>query len=183
MPKNKKKAVYTERHRGAQDVDIVFTPSSSMEHGSVPRKKSVSSVMTKHVVAVTAVTFLPEVAQIMRSEDVGALPVVEPDGTLLGIITDRDITVRAVAEGRDVQSTQVAEVYTIEDLVTVSPDTDIKEAEQIMAEHQVRRLPIVEEGNRLVGMVSLSDLTIRDSGEVLNKVTEPGGPHSQASES
>lgn len=144
--------------------------------------KAVRDVMTPRVVAVTSVTFLPEAAQIMLQEDVGALPVVQPDGTLLGIITDRDITVRAVAEGRDIAHTQVAEVYTAEDLVTVTPETDVHEAHQIMAEHQVRRLPIVEVDNRLVGMVSLADLAMESPGrsaEVLKDVSKPGGEHTQ----
>jgi CBS domain-containing protein len=201
MP-NKKKAAYTEGHKQATP-EIVFTPSAKEEgvefrpshaleekvegQGAKPKRvgglatKPVKAVMTPRVVAVTSVTFLPEVAQIMLQEDVGALPVVQEDGTLLGIITDRDITVRAVAEGRDINQTQVAEVYTMEDLVTVTPETDINEAHQIMAEHQVRRLPIVETDNRLVGMVSLADLAHHRevAADILKKVSEPGGEHSQ----
>jgi CBS domain-containing protein len=187
MATKKKKAVYTESHRGSTP-EIEFTPSHDLEN-KVERPKRVHSlaakavklVMTPRVVAVTSVTFLPEAAQIMLQEDVGALPVVQEDGTLLGIITDRDITVRAVAEARDISQTQVGEVYTAEDLVTVSPETDINEAQQIMAEHQVRRLPIVEPNNRLVGMVSLADLTQhRDiAANVLKGVSQPGGEHQQ----
>ncbi|MDB5096233.1 MAG: hypothetical protein JWM80_654 [Cyanobacteria bacterium RYN_339] len=187
MATKKKKAVYTESHRGSTP-EIVFTPSHGLdEQVEKPKRvhslsaKPVSTVMTPRVVAVTSITFLPEVAQIMRQEDVGALPVVREDGTLLGIITDRDITVRAVADGRDVKTTQVSEVFTAEDLVTVSPETDINEAQQIMAEHQVRRLPIVARGNKLVGMVSLADLTQhRDiAANVLKGVSQPGGEHSK----
>jgi CBS domain-containing protein len=193
MPNKKKKAAYTESHK-APALDVEFHPSHALEdkvegHGHAARPKhvgglaakAVKAVMTPRVVAVTSVTFLPEAAQIMLQEDVGALPVVQEDGTLLGIITDRDITVRAVAEGRDIKQTQVSEVYTAEDLVTVSPETDINEAHQIMAEHQVRRLPIVERDNRLVGMVSLADLSQHReiASDVLKKVSEPGGEHSQ----
>lgn len=208
----KRKAVYTERHKGAaREAEIVFTPaageagveftpSPSLEGRMTPTKASrqrasapaeqpakpnaVREVMTPRVVAVTSVTFLPEAAQIMLQEDVGALPVVREDGTLLGIITDRDIAVRAVAEGKNTAATQVAEVYTAEDLITVTPDTDLAEAQQIMAEHQVRRLPIVEQDNKLVGMVSLADLAQvrggRNVGEVLKDVSKPGGQHSQS---
>ena len=143
----------------------------------------VRSVMTPRVVAVTSVTFLPEAARIMLQEDVGALPVVQEDGKLLGIITDRDITVRAVAEGRDITRMQVAECYTAEDLVTVTADTHIHVAQDIMSEHQVRRLPIVEGDNKLVGMVSLADIvretSTRSAAEVLKDVSKPGGDHSQ----
>lgn len=189
MPNKKKKAVYTESHKQATP-EVEFRPAHALEEkveAERPKQvgilatKAVKAVMTPRVVAVTSVTFLPEAAQIMLQEDVGALPVVQEDGTLLGIITDRDITVRAVAEGRDITQTQVAEVYTMEDMITVSPETDINEAHQIMAEHQVRRLPIVESDNKLVGMVSLADLAHHRNlaADVLKKVSEPGGEHSQ----
>ncbi|HEY9723963.1 MAG TPA: CBS domain-containing protein [Oscillatoriaceae cyanobacterium] len=166
----RKKAVYTESHRA---------------HTATRAKanKKVRDVMTPRVVAVTSVTFLPEAAQIMREEDVGALPVVQEDGKLMGIVTDRDITVRGVAGGGDLLHTQIGEIYTAEDLVTVTPETDLDEAEALMAEHQVRRLPIVERDNKLVGMIAMADIvrqdTKRDSGEVLRQVSKPGGEHVQ----
>ena len=183
----KKKAAYTESHRSAE--------SKSGSKGTPERRtgavrkhagKAVRDVMTPRVVAVTSVTFLPEAARIMKEEDVGALPVVQEDGTLLGIVTDRDITVRAVAAGLDISTTQVAEIYTAEDLVTVTPETNLTEAEDVMAEHQVRRLPIVDPGAKLVGMISLADISREHDkvhgGDVLKDVVKPGGEHSQIKE-
>lgn len=167
----KKKPVYTETHKAHK----------STAHKATHQK--VKDVMTPRVVAVTSVTFLPEAAQIMREEDVGALPVVQEDGKLMGILTDRDITVRGVAVGGNITKMQVAEVFTAEDLVTVTPDTDLHEAEELMAEHQVRRLPIVEGDNKLVGMISLADVArehgMVKAGDVLKDVSQPGGEHSQ----
>lgn len=178
----KKKAAYTESHRG--EAKSSHKAEKGHKH---PTAKAVRDIMTPRVVAVTSVTFLPEAARIMKEEDVGALPVVQEDGTLLGIVTDRDITVRAVAAGLDIASTQIAEVYTAEDLVTVTPETKLEEAEEVMAEHQVRRLPIVDQGTKLVGMVSLADISREHNqqthaGGILKDVVKPGGEHSQVSE-
>jgi CBS domain-containing protein len=171
----KKKADYTESHR------------SSRSSGSKSSAGTIKDVMAPRVVAVTSVTFLPEAAQIMKEEDVGALPVVQEDGKLMGIVTDRDITVRAVAEGRAIDRTQVAEVFTAEDLVTVTPEMSLEDAEELMAEHQVRRLPVVEEGtNKLVGIVAQADIAQKTSkfkaANVVAEISKPGGEHSQAKE-
>jgi CBS domain-containing protein len=171
----KKHAAYTESHRTTRSA------TSKKSAGTV------KDVMAPRVVAVTSVTFLPEAAQIMKQEDVGALPVVQEDGKLMGIVTDRDITVRAVAEGRPVDQTQIAEVFTAEDLVTVSPDMTLEDAEDLMAEHQVRRLPVVEQGtNKLLGIVSQADIAQKTgkykAAEVVAEISKPGGEHSQAKE-
>ena len=146
----------------------------------------VRDVMSPRVVAVTSVTFLPEAAKIMKDEDLGALPVVQEDGTLMGIVTDRDITVRAVAEGKDVARTQIAEIYSADELVTLSPDTTLVEAEAIMADKQVRRLPIVDEASKVVGILTLADIAkataSNEATQVLRGVVEPGGEHNQVAE-
>lgn len=146
----------------------------------------VSDVMTPKVIAVTAVTFLPEAARIMKDEDVGSLPVVEASGKLLGILTDRDIAVRAVAAGLAMAETQVQAIYTAGGMTTAFPDTLLADAEALMIQHQVRRLPIVSAENRLVGVVSLADITRAHSdatsGQVLREVSKPGGEHSQTNE-
>lgn len=94
-------------------------------------------------------------ASLMQAADVGPLPVCDGD-RLVGIITDRDITVRAVAAGRDPSSTPVREAMTA-DIVFVRADQDVDEAIDLMREHEVRRLPVID-GKRLVGMVALADL-------------------------
>jgi CBS domain-containing protein len=115
-----------------------------------------------------------EAARLMRDEDVGSLPVVD-DGRLMGMITDRDIAVRVVAEGRTPEATTVGEAFT-RDPVTVEPDHDLDEALLLMARHQVRRLPVVE-GERLVGILAQADVALAEkekkTGEVVEAISEP----------
>ncbi|MEB3195638.1 MAG: CBS domain-containing protein [Candidatus Sericytochromatia bacterium] len=139
--------------------------------------------MTRHVVAVTPATLLPEAARILKQEDIGVLPIVEPDGSLRGILTDRDITVRAVAEGSDVRHVTAGEVCTHEPVLTVFPETSLSEAEAVMRRHRVRRLPIVSDERQLVGMLSLADIIQHADADswqgVLLEVSRPGGEHTQ----
>jgi CBS domain-containing protein len=92
----------------------------------------------------------------MATEDVGSLPVTEGD-RLVGMVTDRDIVTRVVAEGKDAQAATVGEIAS-KDLVTVDPQQDLDEALRLMAQHQVRRLPVVEEDGRLVGILAQADV-------------------------
>jgi CBS domain-containing protein len=118
--------------------------------------KNVREAMTANPRSVEPSVPVAEAARLMRSEDVGSLPVVEGE-RLVGIITDRDIVVRVVAEGRDPESTNLSELIS-RDLVTVRPDEDLDEALKLMARHQVRRLPVVEDGGRLIGIVAQADV-------------------------
>ncbi len=97
-----------------------------------------------------------DAAKVMRGEDAGIAPIVEGD-RLVGVVTDRDIAVRVVAAGRDPLETKVEEIASPA-LVTVDPDEDLDEALRLMAEHQVRRLPVVEEDGKLVGIVAEADV-------------------------
>jgi CBS domain-containing protein len=117
---------------------------------------------------------LADAAQIMQSEDVGSVPVVE-DGRLVGVLTDRDIVIRAVADGVDVQTLNVGDVASREP-VTVEPGQDLDEALALMARHQVRRLPVVDDG-QLVGILAQADVAIevkeKKAGEVLEEISKP----------
>lgn len=120
-----------------------------------------------------------ELAKTMQSTDVGAIPVVEGQ-TVVGIVTDRDIVVDCIARGLDPKTTAASSCMT-KDPVSVSPDTDAHEAAQIMSEHRVRRLPVVENG-RLAGILALADLaTVNihadEAGEALQDISEPGQVH------
>jgi CBS domain-containing protein len=115
----------------------------------------IRDIMSTDLACAEPRTSVREVADMMRREDCGSIPVAR-DGRLMGIITDRDITVRVVAEGLDPGSVHVEEVMT-PDVATVSPDEDTAEALERMRLEQVRRLPVVE-GDRLVGLVAMGKL-------------------------
>lgn len=128
----------------------------------------VSDVMTTEIETVQMNSTLEEVASIMKAENVGAVPVVDEDEDLVGIITDRDIVVRCVAEGKDPGDTSVEEVLS-HDLEIIEPDADLEEAAQLMADKQIHRLPVCQDGE-LVGMVSIGDVAVKTDGTTSGKV-------------
>ena len=97
-----------------------------------------------------------DAAKLMKGEETGIAPIVE-DGRLIGVVTDHDITVRVVAEGRDPNTTKVEEVASRE-LVTIDPEMTLDDALEVMAHHDVRRLPVIEEDGTLVGIVAHADV-------------------------
>ena len=133
---------------------------------------NIREVMTSEVKACEPSATVVEAAKLMAQEDVGPIPVVE-DGRLVGIVTDRDIVVKGVAKGGDLSSTTVGDIAS-RDLVTISPDADMGEALDLMAENQVRRLPVVE-GDRLVGIVAQADVARqgrdKKTGEVVEEIS------------
>ena len=118
--------------------------------------KSIQDVMTTNPCAIDADQPVSYAAKMMKDEDVGLAPIVQGD-RLIGALTDRDITVRVVAEGKDPQTVKVREVAST-DVITVDPQQDLDEALKLMARHQVRRLPVVDEDRRLVGVVAQADV-------------------------
>ncbi|MFF5970353.1 CBS domain-containing protein [Streptomyces sp. NPDC012769] len=135
--------------------------------------QSVRDVMTGHPVTVGTLTSVAEAARVMRDADIGDVLVVDGD-TLRGIVTDRDLVVRAMAEGRDPADTTVQSVCS-ERPVTVAPDEGIDRAVGLMREHALRRLPVTEEG-RLVGIVTLGDLAIeKDPSSALADISSAEG--------
>jgi CBS domain-containing protein len=136
---------------------------------------NVRDVMTARPRCAAPDTPLTEVAQLMETQDVGAIPVLDGE-RLAGMITDRDIVMRAIAKGKDPRGMATEEISSGE-LVTVGPDHDLSEALQLMAQHQVRRLPVVDDENRLVGMVSQADIALEAKdesvGEMLADISKP----------
>ena len=113
-------------------------------------------VMTSKLCTVDADKSVAYAAKMMQKEDVGLAPIVEGD-KLIGMLTDRDIAIRVVAEGRNPDQVKVHEVAS-KQVVTIDPQQDLDEALRIMAKHQVRRLPVVEEDGKLVGVVAQADI-------------------------
>jgi CBS domain-containing protein len=130
--------------------------------------------MTTDPRSITPRDVVIEAARLMRDEDIGSLPVTE-EGRLVGMLTDRDIAVRVVAEGRSPNSTTVGEVLS-PDPVAAGPDQDLDEALHLMAQHQVRRLPVVED-DRLVGILAQADVALEEKekkiGELVESISQP----------
>jgi CBS domain-containing protein/uncharacterized membrane protein YuzA (DUF378 family) len=137
-----------------------------------PTGRRVRDVMTSNPRAVDASASVADAARLLRVEDVGALPVVE-EGRLIGMLTDRDIVVRLLAEGKNPQSTPVGEIAS-RDVESAAPEQELDEALRLMARRQVRRLPVVE-GQRLVGILAQADVAetapAERTGEVVEKIS------------
>jgi CBS domain-containing protein len=139
----------------------------------------VREVMTDNPRCVTPETLVSEAARLMKSEDVGSLPILEGE-KVTGVITDRDIVIRAVAEEKDPRGMPVREVASRE-LVTIRPDEDLSEALKLMASYQVRRLPVVDEDNTLVGVLAQADIAVegkeKDFAHMVEDISRtPTGP-------
>ena len=130
-----------------------------------------SEIMTKNVRTATRKTSLREAAAIMRDGDLGAVPVVD-EGKLIGIVTDRDIVVRVIAEGKDAD-TAISETMTTE-LFTVTPDDFVFEAIRLMGDKQVRRIPVVGPAGELAGIIAMADvaLEMEDEREIAETLEE-----------
>ena len=141
-------------------------------------------IMARNPRCVTPRTSVQEAARLMKSEDVGALPVVESDNSqkLVGIITDRDIALRVVAEGRDAAGVVVSDVMS-KGATTAKASDNVDDVMKVMGREQVRRIPIVDDRDQLVGIVSQADVVLKaksdsKSEHTVEKISEPGGRHS-----
>jgi len=136
--------------------------------------KKIQEVMTSNPCSIDADKPVSYAAKMMKDEDVGFAPIVEGD-KLIGTVTDRDIAMKVVAEGRDPQSTTVREIAST-NLVTIDPQQDLDDALRLMASSQVRRLPVVEEDGRLVGVVAQKDVAEQGddvkTGEVVQEISQ-----------
>ena len=142
-------------------------------------------IMSKDPMCVTPDTPLVEAARIMKTENIGVVPVVESTGSkrLVGVLTDRDIAIRAVAEGRDGATTSVGHVMT-SDVRTSAASDSVEDVMELMGREQVRRIPIVDESGALVGIIAQADIVIearddRKAERTVEKISQPSGKHAQ----
>lgn len=141
--------------------------------------KKCSEVMTQNPVCCLPADTVSKVAQMMKAEDVGSIPVVENEQSLklIGIVTDRDLAMQVVAGGRDANSTEVAEVMTYA-VVTCRADDDVQKAVDAMAHHQLRRMPVIDDDHRIVGIISQADVATRvdrseETAEMVKEISQP----------
>ncbi|HYG65625.1 MAG TPA: CBS domain-containing protein [Thermoanaerobaculia bacterium] len=144
--------------------------------------KSARDIMSSDPACVTPVATAQEAAGLMETHDVGSLPVVESESSkrLLGIVTDRDLALRVLGRGES-GNTPVSEVMS-KDLHCARQEDDLDKVERLMAEHQVRRIPVLDEQDRLVGMIAQADLARerravgdKDFAKVVEQISEPAG--------
>ena len=133
-----------------------------------------SDIMTPAPITVSPAESVAQAARTLTHYNIGALPVCRSDGTLQGLVTDRDLVIRCIAAGRDPEKTAVREVMTSK-VIYAEPSMDTAVAAHLMGSRQIRRLPVVEQG-RLCGMVSLGDLakneeTVLDAGDALGDIS------------
>jgi CBS domain-containing protein len=135
--------------------------------------KSIIEAMTSNPCAIEADRSVAYAAKMMKQEDVGVAPIVE-SGRLVGVLTDRDIAVRVVAEGKDPDSVSVRDVAS-SNVVTIDPQQELDDALRLMTRHQVRRLPVVEDDGRLVGVIAQADVAeeskAKKTGEMVEEIS------------
>ena len=135
--------------------------------------KTVRDAMTSNPCTIDATKDVAYAAKMMKDENVGVAPIVEGD-QLVGVLTDRDIAIKVVAEGMDPKRTTAREVATT-NIVTIDPQQDLDEALRLMAKHQVRRLPVVEEDGKLVGILAQADVALvgddAKTGQVVEEIS------------
>ncbi|WP_449540386.1 CBS domain-containing protein [Ferdinandcohnia sp. Marseille-Q9671] len=141
--------------------------------------QNVRDIMTADVLTVNETQTVKEAAALMSQYNIGAIPVVNNNKQIVGIVTDRDITLRTTAQGESPE-TPVSQVMTAQQIVKGTPDMDAHEAANLMAQHQIRRLPI-EENGQIVGMVALGDLAVEnqfanEAEQALQSISTPSAP-------
>jgi len=142
--------------------------------------KKCDDVMTKNPVCCLPNDLVAKAAELMKSKNIGSVPVIENRKTkkLVGILTDRDLVLQVLANGHDAKSTKVVDVMTTKEIVTCRFDDDIQKAVDSMARYQLRRIPVVDKGNKLVGIISQSDVATRldqrkKLARMVKKISQP----------
>lgn len=140
--------------------------------------KKCSDVMTKDPVCATPQDWVVDVAKQMQAEDIGPIPIVDDlkKNQLVGIVTDRDLAIKVVAAGRDPNKTKVADVMT-DKVVTCHADDPVEKAVAAMSEHQLRRIPVVDENRRILGIIAQADVATRlkepeTTGEMVKEISQ-----------
>ena len=143
--------------------------------------KKCNEVMTKNPVCCLPNDAVIKAAELMKSENIGSIPVIENERTqkLVGIVTDRDLALKIVAQGRDAKSTNVEAVMTHK-VVTCFADDDLQKALDAMAEHQLRRIPVVDSDNKIVGIIAQADVATRidqpeKTAEMVKEISQANG--------
>jgi CBS domain-containing protein len=143
--------------------------------------KMCSEVMTKNPICCLPESMVAEAAKLMKSENIGSIPVIENEQShkLVGIVTDRDLALKIVAEGLDAKSTKVAMVMTHK-VVTCQADDDLQKALDAMAEHQVRRIPVVDKEQKILGIIAQADVATRadqseKTGNMVKEISQANG--------
>jgi len=137
-----------------------------------------SAVMTPNPVCCEVLDTVEKAAQMMQTENVGSVPVVETreNKKLRGIVTDRDLALKIIAEQRDPANTTIEEVMTLNP-VTCRPEDDLEHAMKLMSDHQVRRIPVVNEKNEIIGIIAQADVALRatdqKTGDVVEDISKP----------
>jgi len=141
--------------------------------------KKCKDVMTEDPVCCLPTDAVSKAAQLMKDEDVGSIPVVEDEETmkLIGIVTDRDLALQVVAPERDASTTQVEDVMTYE-VITCRASDDVQKAVDAMAQHQLRRMPVIDADHRIVGIISQADVATRvekseEIAEMVKEISQP----------
>jgi ATP-dependent Lon protease len=150
-----------------QAIDHAFRP----EGGALMATQKIKEVMTRQVHCVGEDASIREIARLMRDEKIGDVLVTDAQGKLCGIVTDRDVVVRAVAEGNDLDQLRAKDIASSDHLMTLEPSADVNEAVKLMAEHAIRRIPVVE-NDMPIGIVSIGDLAVQhDPGSALGQIS------------
>ena len=143
--------------------------------------KKCEEVMTKNPVCCLPEDNVIKVAEMMKRTNIGSIPVIENEQTrkLVGIVTDRDLAMKIVAEGRDAKSTKVETVMTHK-VIACRPDDDVQKALEAMSEHQLRRIPIVDSNNKILGIIAQADVAVRvnqpeKTAAVVKEISESNG--------
>lgn len=143
--------------------------------------KTCNEVMTKNLVCCLPNDSVAKAAELMKSENIGSIPVIENEQTqkLVGIVTDRDLALKIVAEGLDAKSTKVEAVMTHQ-VVTCRADDDLQKALDAMAEHQLRRIPVVDNDNKILGIIAQADVATRvdqpeKTAEMVKEISQANG--------